>query len=209
MSINYRVSAEVIDITHDKPKMQDTFLIDTNVWYWLTYSRASQGERPPQQYQIEQYPNYALAALDADARLFQSGLSLAELAHVIEKNEREIYEKSKKTFIKPKEYRHNCSIERAGVVKEIQAVWQQVVTLSESLDMTVNSLTTDAALNRFQTALLDGYDVFMAEAMQNHGIVQIITDDGDFATVNGIQLFTANRQLIQAARSQGRLKKRG
>ena len=30
-------------------------------------------------------------------------------------------------------------------------------------------------------------------------------DDGDFATVPGIQVFTANRNVIQAARAQGRL----
>lgn len=32
-----------------------------------------------------------------------------------------------------------------------------------------------------------------------------ITDDGDFATVPGIQVFTANRNVIIAARSQGKM----
>jgi hypothetical protein len=41
--------------------------------------------------------------------------------------------------------------------------------------------------------------------MKNHGVVQVITDDGDFATVPGIQVFTANRNVISAARSQGKL----
>jgi hypothetical protein len=44
--------------------------------------------------------------------------------------------------------------------------------------------------------------------MKNNGIVQIITDDGDFATVAGIQVFTANRTILNAARSHGKLQTR-
>lgn len=91
MAINYTVQAEVVDISADTPKTEDAFLVDTNVWYWLTYSRASQSARPPAYYQTSNYPNYTNAALGAGARIFQSGLSLAELTHLIEKAEREIY----------------------------------------------------------------------------------------------------------------------
>jgi len=42
--------------------------------------------------------------------------------------------------------------------------------------------------------------------MKNNGVVQVITDDGDFTTVSGIQMFTANRNFITAARNQGKLK---
>jgi hypothetical protein len=42
----------------------------------------------------------------------------------------------------------------------------------------------------------------------DHGVLQLITDDGDFATVPGIQVFTANRNVINAARSQGKLQTR-
>lgn len=41
--------------------------------------------------------------------------------------------------------------------------------------------------------------------MKNHGVVQVITDGGDFAAVPGIRVFTANHNVIQAARTQGRL----
>ncbi len=85
MPINYTVLAEVVDITADIPKNEDIFLVDTNVWYWMTYSRASQSARPPAHYQISKYPNYTNSALSVGARIFQSGLSLAELTHLIEK----------------------------------------------------------------------------------------------------------------------------
>jgi hypothetical protein len=73
------------------------------------------------------------------------------------------------------------------------------------LTVTIDSPTATAALNRLQTEQVDGYDLFILESMRSNGVVQVITDDGDFATVPGIQVFTANRNVIHAARTQGRL----
>jgi hypothetical protein len=44
--------------------------------------------------------------------------------------------------------------------------------------------------------------------MKAHGIEQVITDDSDYATVPGIRVFTANSNVIKAARNQGKLLKR-
>ena len=200
MPINYTIQAEVVDITVDTPKVEDVFLVDTNVWYWMTYPNATC--HVPNQ--LSEYPGYLSKALGAGSRIHHSGLSLAELAHLIEKTEREIYE-SAVCSIKPKEYRHNLSGERFRVVSEIQAAWGQVTSLADPLMVAIDTPTTTAALNRFQTEKVDGYDLFILESMKNHGVVQVITDDGDFATVTGIQVFTANRNAIIAARNQGKL----
>jgi hypothetical protein len=40
--------------------------------------------------------------------------------------------------------------------------------------------------------------------MSAAGINQVLTD-GDYCTVPGLQLFTANRQVIEASRAQGKL----
>lgn len=210
MAINYTVQANVVDITADTPKAGDAFLVDTNVWYWLTYTRASQSARPPATYQTSHYPNYTNDALGNGARVFQSGLSLAELTHLIEKAEYEIYAQSNPAiFPNPnrfdKNYRHDHERERTQTVSEIQAVWAQVTSMAESLSVSIDSATATAALNRLQTEKVDGYDLFILESMRSHGVVQVITDDGDFATVPGIQVFTANRNVIQAAKTQGRL----
>lgn len=203
MAINYTVQAEVVDITADTPKAEDAFLVDTNVWYWLTYPNATSFIPS----QLSEYPGYLNKALGVQSRIHHSGLSLAELAHLIEKTEREIYEKAVGQ-IKPKEYRHNLSGERSRVYLEIQAAWGQVTALADPLTITINALATAHALNRFQSEKVDGYDLFLLESMKNHGVVQVITDDGDFATVPDIQVFTANRNVVNAARSQGKLLKR-
>ena len=203
MAINYSIQAKIVDITTDSPKADDVFLVDTNVWYWMTYPNAT--SYVPSQ--LANYPGYLNKALAADSKIHHSGLSLAELSHLIEKTEREIYERSNGT-IRPKEYRHNLSGERSRVASEIKAAWGQVVSLADPLAVTIDDMTATAALNRLQTEKLDGYDLFILESMKNHGVIQVITDDGDFATVSGIQVFTANRNVIAAAKNQGKLKTR-
>lgn len=94
------------------------------------------------------------------------------------------------------------------MVSEVEAAWGQVKSLSLPLALTVDEKATDAALDGFRTEKLDGYDLFILETMKTHGMVQIITDDGDFATVAGIRVFTANRNVLPAARTQGKLLKR-
>lgn len=210
MAIHYNIQAAVIDITTDTPKAGDAFMVDTNVWYWLTYSRASQSVRPPAYYQVSHYPNYTNTALGAGARIFQSGLNLAELTHLIEKAEYEIFAQAYPAiFPNPdkfdKNFRHDRLHERKQAVSEIEAAWAQVTSLAEPLTISIDSPAATAALTRLQTEKVDGYDLFILESMKNNSVVQVITDDGDFATVAGIQVFTANRNVINAARFQGKL----
>ena len=198
MAVQYAVKAEVVNIQFDTPQKDDIFLVDTNVWYWLTYTQASTS---PPSYQINDYPAYLTKIISAQGLLLYCGLSLAELAHNIEKAEREIFS----TTLKPKEYRHNKPPERANVVAEVIAAWGQVTSIAVSTDVTIDETTTNASLTRFQTQLLDGYDLLILEAMDKAGVVQVITDDGDYVTVPGIKVFTANLNVITAARNQDKL----
>jgi predicted nucleic acid-binding protein len=200
MAVNYTIEADVVDIGADTPKAADAFLVDTNVWFWMAYPNAGQSAIP---YQLTSYPSYVNSALGNGAKIFRTGLSLAELSHRIEKTEHDIY-RSYVNTIELKEYRHNMPVERSRIVSEVQAAWGQVKSLTDPLAVTVDDPTTDSALARFQTEKVDGYDLFILETMKSNGVLQIITDDGDFATVPGIQVFTANRNVIRIAQSQGK-----
>jgi predicted nucleic acid-binding protein len=202
MAINLKVNASVVDISSDSPKPEDTFLVDTNVWYWMTYSRASQtGARA---YQVSSYPSYANKALACNSKIFQSGISLAELSHIIEKSEREIFNATNPA-VSTKEYRHNFPSERNNVCLEIEAACMQVLSLADPLETSINNDLANAALQRLKTNAVDGYDLFLLETMATQGITQVITDDADFATVPGIVVFTANRTVLSAAKAQGQL----
>jgi hypothetical protein len=122
MAINLNIQADVIDIRSDTPLQSDIFLVDTNVWFWQTYTNPGFA---PKVYQISSYPNYLNQALSNGATLTYSGLILAELAHIIEKSECGIYIKSH-GYVSTKEYRHNYPMERANVVADASLRAQSV-----------------------------------------------------------------------------------
>lgn len=205
MAIDYDIQAQVVDIRVDLPRPDDMFLVDTNVWYWHTYTNANVSALD---YQIDNYPEYLIQAISANSVLSYIGLTLSELSHLIEQTERNIFVKSLKLDpkkFKSKEYRYNYPDERKKVVQEVVTAWSQVRSIAAPLDFTVNETATNSALLRLQSQTLDGYDLFMLEAMNKEGITQIITDDGDFSTIAGISVFTANSNIIRAAKTQGRL----
>lgn len=202
MAIRYVVRADVFDICSDTPTAADSFLVDTNVWCWSTYTRASLGKRPPKPRQTRDYPAYINRALAVKARLLRCGLSLAELAGVIEKTECHVASFREDQI---KEFRHNHPTHRGRVAAEVKTAWELVKNMSVPTDILVDDLTTDAALTRFQTQGVDGYDLFLLEAMSRTGVVQVITDDGDYATVPGIKVFTSNQAVLAAAKAQGKL----
>lgn len=206
MPFTNSIQAEVIDVRADVPKSEDIFFIDTNVWYWLTYSKAnspslSQRSRP-NAYQINDYPNYLQNAVVAGATIYCSGLSLSELAHRIERAECEIFGGERFAL---KDFRRNHPLQRSQVVTEISSAWNQITSFARLLNLNVDEPTTNAALSRFATQLIDGYDLFLLETMRLHLVTKVITDDGDYVTVPGIQVFTANQNVINAAARQGKL----
>jgi hypothetical protein len=71
----------------------------------------------------------------------------------------------------------------------------------------VNDIIISAALYRFQSQRLDGYDLLILEAISKSDPdqIRVITDDSDYVTVPGIQVFTRNQSSIAAARNSGRL----
>lgn len=133
------------------------------------------------------------------------------MAHNIEKKEYEIFQRQNNlTNLTLKEYRHNYPVERQSVATVIQSAWTQVTALASSADITIDEDTTNAALQRFQTQALDGYDLFLVEAISRAGVspVQILTNDMDYACVPDIQLFTSNGRVIEQAGRQGKLRQR-
>ena len=142
----------------------------------------------------------------AGSTVRRCGLTLAELAHLIEKTEREIYVQANPVAPpQTKEFRHNFPAERGHVVTEIRSAWSQVKAIATPADVLVNDALTDAVITRIQTEALDVYDLFLSEAGSAAGVSQVVTDDGDYCCIPGIQMFTSNQSVIAAAQAQGRL----
>jgi hypothetical protein len=200
VAIRYVVQAEVIDIRSDSPRPSDMILVDSNIWFWMTYSGAGLSNDR----QARVYPPYVKLARKSKAKLLRCGLSMAELAHGIERAEFEVFEKTHPNE-RSKEFRHNYDAERAAVVNDVKSAWCIVKSMAAPIALTIDEATTDNALARFPTQLLDGYDLFIAEAIARADVPQVLTDDGDYCTIPGIQVFTANRRVIEAANNQRKL----
>jgi hypothetical protein len=198
----YTVRAQVIDIRRDVPQSTDAFLVDTQVWYWDAYPSATAmpGSATPAQMGV--YSAYLSRGAVVGAIAYRTGICLAELTHLIEQNEYRIYAGAV-AAVTAKEYRHNLHAERARVVHEVEKAWARVKLQSQPLPVVIDDTCTDAALVRFGTQQVDGHDLFLLEAMSAAGVRQVLTDDGDYCTVPGIQVFTANPRVIAAARSAG------
>lgn len=203
-SPQYRVVADIIDIRADTPSKGEVFAVDTNVWLWMTYTNIQYVNNPPLQYQIKEYPDYLSKIFANEATLYKCELSFAELARIIEAVERDIYEGAKGQ-IGPKAYRHNYPDLRNDLLEEINGAWLSVNSYASSLPLTVDCAFTNSAVEQLRQKLVDGYDLFILHSMQEAGLDKIITDDGDFATVPGIRVFTANKNVIKAARRQAKL----
>jgi hypothetical protein len=200
----YNVRAQVIDIRRDTPRPTDAFLVDTNAWFWSAYQGAGALPGSATAGQMQDYSNYLRRALTVGAITYRTGLCFAELAHLIEQNERDAYSQAVAP-IASKDYRHNLPSERARVVGEVQKVWAKVKSQSQPLPLVIDDATTDAALLRFATQAVDGFDLFLLEGLFAAGLTQVLTDDGDFCTVSSLEVFTANPRMIAAARSAGLL----
>lgn len=198
----------VYDIRTYEPRPEQEFLVDTNAWFWITYSRATLPillGRPVKR-QHEQYERFIKKALDVGCTIGRCDLILSELAHRIEDTEKKIYEHhslgQKQIFLK--EYRA-VPEERKRVVSEVANAWEMVTRMSENCPVTIDENATKAALEAFKTYPIGGYDIFLLKAMDNRGLRSILTDDSDFAGVGGISVFTSNLRVLEEAKKAGRL----
>ena len=213
----FNVQSEVVDLNEDNPKPEDAFLIDTNVLFWISYTLVNPHLFPKSNEYFDDklniYSEYLDKAREAGSKLFYCGLSISELAHIIEKNLFDNFldrpeNKNYKQKLNLKQYRHNFPKERNEVVKKIQNACRNIESYVELKEINVNHFAAKNALINLQNSATDGYDLFILETMSNAGINLVITDDGDYVTIPGIQVFTANYRLITAARLSGKLIKR-
>lgn len=206
MAVNYVVRASVVDIRSDVPDCKMSYVVDTNAWYWQTYSRASLFSDPPHEHQTRYYPNYIEKVLDSGGTLYSSVHNLIELSSQIERVEAEIYrQKCGIPKLSVKEFRHQNDAVRSIYRSEIDSVWSQVSSMSEQIEQAMNAELVGCVAGMFQSDRLDAYDILILLSAKSINTMNIISDDGDFSTVDGVTLYTANSRVIDAARNSGRL----
>jgi hypothetical protein len=199
MAINYDVKARIIDVKKDLPLSSDEFLVDTNVWFWLTYSRLSLSMDQPAPYQLQWYPSYIEKAIEAKATLYHTKCVFLEICSLIERYESDIFwMASHMTGKKVKEFRHLPDISRSTFIAEIKSVFSQISEMSQLLVLPGDASSVEEFKEFVFGSRVDGRDAEMAIIAAEKKI-RIITDDGDFATCNNTIVHTANNRVVLAA----------
>jgi len=184
------------DICEVEPQEGESYFVDTNVWFWMTYVSSKDMSIPnnPEEYQVRDYSNFIEKALGVRAKLYHCALTLAELTNIIENTEWKLYKQYNKD-ISRKRFR-SIRQERKAVVKEVDIAWGAINSISKCLNVNLDSRFTMESHKIYTGSLLDSYDSFFAQFMNENGIQNIITDDSDFKTLSGKNIFTSNPRVL-------------
>lgn len=203
-----RVRARVVDLRRTPPKEGQRFLVDTNVWYWTTYTKASQATRRPHEYQQRHYPHYLMRVLDAGGLLLHAATLLLELLSVIEAAEADLYFTANRPtspeLASRKGFRHAFPEQRKVVIDEVAAAWGQIESMSELQAMALDGAAMANLVAEMSLQEADAIDALLLRIARAEG-VPLITDDMDLATGEGVVVYTANGRLLDEARGCGRL----
>lgn len=200
------VRARIVDIRSDQPTPDDRILLDTNVLTWIVGCRSGQGTPQPQarHYQLYNYPRYVTDALRAKAILYRCGVSFTELAHHIERTEFHYFLR-RFPHTSQKNFRHGHPKQRQAVTTQIHAAWNTVKSFTEPIGTTMSDATITSVCRQLHSMAIGPFDLILLESMRDAGLSQLLSDDSDFATVDGLMLFTANPVILNAAKAQGKL----
>lgn len=184
------VNIKEVDITSISEK--DIFVIDTNVLIWTHYSRASHPSLKNHPYQVYDYPNFIYKLLENGNKLITTELNITELLGVVERNEFQIYKAANNKNLKKKEFR-KIATERAKYKSEIDTMIMEIKTLYDN-QIEIIELGEELIAefqNKICKNICDVFDYAILEHFKKRNITNFISDDKDFSSIDGINLFTS------------------
>lgn len=202
---DFAVKAKIYNILNDNPAEGDRFLVDTNVWLFCFFPKLALNMAESEK--AQKYVDYSLKKVrGVGGRLFHCRAQLLEIAHVIEETLFDVYKAklNQEKLLRLKDYRKNDK-ERAQVLQEIKDCWAQINTVSDPVDVEFNARLEEAILTHLANHQLDQFDAVLLECSNQAEMSGIITDDADYAQVDGLQIFTYNQRVIQEAQKTNRL----
>lgn len=189
--------ANVIDIRKLRPEIikNTTFAIDTNVLYWMHYTRCSETTCG---YQLNVYPNFIESLINNNNKLVTTIYNMTELLYIIENNEYDIYciQNNKDNNFNKKRFRTIVS-ERIKVKEELEAVVSQIKSLYEIKNFSIDILGLEDFVHNLDCHKCDDFDYLIIKYLSNNNINNIITDDADYTTMENINIYTANNNAFK------------
>jgi len=217
------VKAEVVDIRNRKSNLPRRVVADANVLYVINYDvtgLAAAGGRVPPSYQTRHYPAWWKLAARGGVELCTVASCLAEFAHIVERTELENIWRTdpNRPELDPNRPGQDFSPKYTKTVRnhyhgQIKPIREGVETTLASTRKSVNILPRvgqdEAALNRaiqvWVESAADFGDAHLVATAKGAGIANILSDDADLITFEGIVVYTANQTAIGAAQASGKL----
>lgn len=171
----------------------EIFALDTNILFWTHYSQASDPKLKALPYQVTKYPNFISDLLENGNTLVTTVLNIRELAHVVENSELRIYNAINGCKVKKKDYR-KLETERLHFKSEMNTIMLQLKeTYGEQIRIVeITDETVKQYINNIDNNSCDIFDYIVINKLKEEGIVNFITDDKDFLTIDDINLYTTS-----------------
>lgn len=184
------IDIDSVDVS--KIDSAEVFALDTNVLYWTHYSQASVPTLGALPYQVTKYPNFIEDLLDNGNTLVTTVLNISELNHVVENSEWKIYNAVNGCHTKKKDFRKMAS-ERIHYKNEMETIMLQLKETYGEQIRVIEITESDVSnyIANMDKNSCDIFDYIIICKLKAEGIVNFITDDKDFLTVDEINTYTA------------------
>lgn len=197
MSVNCDNVIDISTVKIENINQSTYFYVDTNIWRWFTSVNADEAEHS------NDYAAFANQInKNSNTKMLYSHLTFSELTSVIENKYFKDYKFSHKLSNLTKKQYRSIPEQRDEVVQDISGSIDFISEVAESDDSfleILNYINKEDYNEMLKKSTLDGTDILMALFMKQNGVKNIITDDRDYLSIGGINVFTYNQRAIKNA----------
>lgn len=227
MTDPHQIKSQVVDITKVNSSFPRDLVVDANVLYWVFFPSFNQlqraGGNTPKPNQLNDYQKFWAKASTNKTAFVSNPVVLGEFAKlaehaVIETKWLQDPAKPKPPFAEAGAQFNPgiCKFARYhyGQTGDLPDIRNDVKIALDSVRKNVGLLPRfstsadehDKAVGEWGQSCSDYFDSLLVASAKMQRKTNLLSDDMDIATFDGVTLYTANRRLIELARRGGKLK---
>ena len=210
-----QVKSQVIDLRKATATIPPCAAVDANVLYFCNYPNFGQlqsaGGNTPRSYQLSDYPKWWAKALTAKCNFATSIATFGEFLKLVEHAELETCWLTDPLHAADLFSKKAARYEYAAHLTTIrQSALTAVASIEKSVSLFPSRGTQPSDdFRQINDEWKDTYgdypDAVLVAQARSGGIKNVVTDDIDFLTFDGLIVHTANDKAVQLARSAGKL----
>lgn len=168
------------------------FCLDTNVLYWYTYPRYTQLLTQNTQERAQNYYDFVDTLVGNGNPLLTTRYNITELINIVEKHEYDIFCAAHPEAPYTRKDFRKIPDEREKLKRILKTTLSNVNSICRTVDFNFTEEILNNCVNTLEQHRCDVFDFAILSYYKENGHLNIITDDNDFASVDGINLYTAN-----------------